>query len=192
MIDKLCATLKIKEQPVQMQTNCDGQQSVPYPDVRQRRLRVLVVDDNEPNRQIARAMLKNDGYQPQLAEGGHQAIGLVQQQAFDLVLMDVCMPGIDGIETARRIRCLEQGANLSIIGLTAGFSGQGEDESEAEGMDAVLFKPIDWDELLVILDELDEVAVSNLSVSEDCSDSTSDIEPGVPLAAKGSRMELSA
>ena len=180
-IDKLCEAIKVKTQPetVIKPKEATAATSLSMPE---RRLRVMVVDDNEPNRQIARAMLRNDGYQPDIAESGLQAIELVKQQQFDVILMDVCMPGIDGFETTRRIRALDQGANLSIIGLTAGFSGHDDDGEKNAGMDAVLFKPIDWDELLAILDELDDVACANTSGTMFDHNVTPDIAPDVDFA----------
>lgn len=129
----------------------------------QRSLRVMVVDDNEPNRIVANAMLSGEGYSPIIAASGPNAIELSQENHVDVILMDICMPGMDGLETTQQIRSMEFGHQLSIIGLTAGYNDTNE---AANALDAILPKPVDWDELVNILNELDEVVQANLPADD--------------------------
>ena len=69
-------------------------------------LTALVVDDNEINRLILRDMLQEMGFEVEEAESGKEAVSIVHNQAFDIVLLDLSMPGIDGIETLNLIRAL--------------------------------------------------------------------------------------
>jgi signal transduction histidine kinase/ActR/RegA family two-component response regulator len=103
---------------------------------------VLVVDDNATNRFVATKLLESFGCTCEGVEGGAQAIEAVAQGAFDLVLMDIQMPGMDGIEATRRIRDLD-GPRLPIIALTANAGERDAQRYYAAGMDAVVCKPID-------------------------------------------------
>jgi len=113
-------------------------------------LRVLVVEDSPVNQEVVHAMLGYFGVAPQLASGGHQALELVAQQAFDLILMDCMMPGLDGYETVRRIRRLE--AELArppcaIVALTANAGAEDPRLCLDAGMDDFLAKPLSLDDL---------------------------------------------
>jgi two-component system sensor histidine kinase TorS len=85
-----------------------------------RALRVLVVDDVAMNRDIAGAFLCANGHEVTYAEGGLEAVAVVTTTDFDVVLMDVRMPGVDGIEAARLIRLLKgPRGHVPIVALTA-------------------------------------------------------------------------
>ena len=81
--------------------------------------RVLVVDDNEVNRIVARAQLNAVGLEPDDAADGEQALALADSGAYDIILMDVHMPGLGGIEATRRIRRIERYSDTPIVALTA-------------------------------------------------------------------------
>ncbi len=112
-------------------------------------LRILLVDDNSVNRKLASLMLGKAGHQIISAEDGAEAVQAVAGQSFDLVLMDVQMPGMNGLEATRRIRALPDGrGRLPILAVTA-EAMQGDDRRCYEaGMDDYLTKPIDRARLL--------------------------------------------
>lgn len=105
-------------------------------------LSLLVAEDNEINRRVVAKMLEHMGYEPVLVADGAGVLEALQAQRFDVVLMDVQMPGIDGIEATRRIR-EELEDPPAIIALTA-HAGIGDRERLlAVGMDDYLAKPVD-------------------------------------------------
>jgi signal transduction histidine kinase/CheY-like chemotaxis protein len=111
--------------------------------------RVLVVDDVAANRLVARVLLEGAGHRVDLAADGAEAIDAVQRESFDLVLMDVQMPGMDGLEATRRIRALEAACRrVPIIALTADALREQIEECLAAGMDGHLAKPLDRAALL--------------------------------------------
>ena len=114
-----------------------------------RPLRVLVVDDVAMNRDIAGSFLRAAGHEAFHADSGAAAIAAVAATAFDVVLMDVRMPGMDGLQATRRIRALDDGrGQVPIIALTAqAFTDQVE-ACRAAGMDSHLSKPFEMDALL--------------------------------------------
>jgi signal transduction histidine kinase/DNA-binding response OmpR family regulator len=119
------------------------------PPVRDLPLRVLVVDDVAANRLVARAMLTSAGHHVTLVEDGSAALAAVEAGDFDLVLMDLQMPVMDGLEATRRIRQLPAPrSHLPIVAVTASVLPEQVDACRAAGMDAHLSKPIDRESLL--------------------------------------------
>jgi signal transduction histidine kinase/CheY-like chemotaxis protein len=119
-----------------------------------RRLRVLVADDNPINLLLTRTMLDKQGHRVTTATNGQQALDQLVKSAFDLLLLDIEMPGLDGYETARRIRQLESAENrprLPVIALTAHMRQQDLDQCLAAGMDKYLVKPFDQHDLMEVL-----------------------------------------
>ncbi|KXI30372.1 response regulator [Paraglaciecola hydrolytica] len=108
-------------------------------------LKFLVVDDNEINRLIAFELLKHEGAEVELADGGILGVKtlLNAEQQFDAVLMDIQMPDIDGYEATRQIRADERFSTLPIIALTANVSQQDIDDCLAAGMNGHIGKPFD-------------------------------------------------
>ncbi|HYE48006.1 MAG TPA: response regulator [Azospirillaceae bacterium] len=113
--------------------------------------RLLLVEDNRINQQVALLMLRKAGHAVDLAENGEEAVEAVALAAYDLVLMDVQMPVMDGVEATRRIRAGEAAtgrARTPIFALTANaMAGMREEYLEA-GMDDFIAKPFDQDRLL--------------------------------------------
>ncbi|WP_238364176.1 ATP-binding protein [Mesobacterium pallidum] len=111
-------------------------------------LRVLVVDDNKVNRKIASAILSRMGHFPAVSEDAEDALDRMQMEFFDAVLMDVHMPGMDGLEATRRIRGM--GGTLGetwIIGFTASAFDDDVARCREAGMNGFLAKPLARDKL---------------------------------------------
>ncbi|MBF0279997.1 MAG: response regulator [SAR324 cluster bacterium] len=116
--------------------------------------RILLVEDYPTNQRVAMAHLKNAGYQVDLAENGHQAIEAFQEKDYDLILMDIQMPMMDGYEATKEIRKLEEQRNigglntttsrtrLPIIAMSAHAMKQDVDVSLENGMDDHISKPL--------------------------------------------------
>ena len=105
---------------------------------------VLVVDDNDINRHVAREMLRRIGCQVMLAEGGAEGVQLAGEHAFDLILMDVQMPVMDGFEAVARIRQLQTplGRHTPIVAVTANAMRGDRQRCLDGGMDDYLAKPV--------------------------------------------------
>jgi signal transduction histidine kinase/ActR/RegA family two-component response regulator len=118
-------------------------------------LRVLVVDDNRVNRLVGVKTLEALGAVAEAVDGGQAAIEAVRTQGFDLVLMDVNMPGMDGLEATRRIRQLDAPcADIPIVALTADVMRHQHAGYLAAGMNGVVPKPFSLAELLAELTRL--------------------------------------
>jgi signal transduction histidine kinase len=103
-------------------------------------LRVLVVEDNRVNQKVVSAMLKRLRHTVTVAENGQEAVDLLESKEFDLVLMDVQMPVLDGIEATKEIR--SRGVKCPIIGLTASFQRTELPYYHQAGMNDCLSKPV--------------------------------------------------
>ena len=143
-------TLEVLKERNQVQTVAPTMVSSPFPVANFHPLRILLVEDNFGNRQITQLLLRKLGYHPVSVENGTACLELVSLQPFDLILLDVQMPGIDGLETARRVRIWEREHNRDthqtgaayICALTANaIKGDREVCLEA-GMDDYLAKPV--------------------------------------------------
>jgi len=112
---------------------------------------ILLVEDNELNQEVALGLLREAGMEATAAENGRAAIDLLTRHAFDLVLMDVQMPVLDGVEATREIRRNPKWASLPIIAMTANAMDQDRSACLAAGMNDFVSKPIDppllWDAL---------------------------------------------
>ncbi|HYN01902.1 MAG TPA: response regulator, partial [Vicinamibacteria bacterium] len=114
-----------------------------------RRLRVLVAEDNAVNQQVAVGMLERAGHEAVVAANGREALALLEKEAFDLVLMDVQMPELDGLETTAAIRERERvrGGHLPIVAVTAHAMKGDAERCLAAGMDGYVAKPLQPREL---------------------------------------------
>jgi PAS domain S-box-containing protein len=109
-----------------------------------RSLRMLVAEDNKINQQLMALLLRNAGHQVDLVENGEQAVEAVRTGTYDVVLMDVQMPILDGMQATRLIRALPAPADrVPIIALTAHAMSGAREEYIAAGMDDYLSKPLD-------------------------------------------------
>ena len=113
-------------------------------------LKVLLAEDNLVNQHLALRLLKGWGLEVELAANGAEALNLLERHRFDLVLMDVQMPGMDGLSATRAIREMERrsGGHLPIIALTAHAMASDRQRCLQAGMDAYVAKPIDPQALL--------------------------------------------
>ena len=113
-------------------------------------LDILVVEDNPVNQRLTQALLGKIGHRVTIADNGLQALEQIASRSFDLALMDLQMPGLNGLETASRIRELEGGTgrHLPIIALTANAMLGDRERCLAAGMDDYLAKPFTRSELL--------------------------------------------
>jgi CheY-like chemotaxis protein/nitrogen-specific signal transduction histidine kinase len=109
----------------------------------QRRLKLLCVEDNPYGRVVMNTILGELGHSVDFVETGETAVESAATGAYDAVLMDIALPGIDGLEATRRIRALKtDAAGLPIIGLSARTEPETEKNARAAGMNAYLVKPV--------------------------------------------------
>jgi len=113
--------------------------------------RVLLAEDNPVNQQVATAFLTMAGLRVTIANNGVEAVDWVKKEEFALVLMDMQMPDMDGVEAARVIRGMPQGARLPIIAMTAAAMDEDKQACLAAGMNAHVSKPIEPRELAEVL-----------------------------------------
>jgi signal transduction histidine kinase/DNA-binding response OmpR family regulator len=124
-----------------------------------RSLSILVAEDNEINALLTRALLSKLGHRPAGVTSGEAAVEAWQKaradgEPYDLILMDLRMPGLDGRDAARRIRQLESGHRTPIIALTADALSEDREAALAAGMDDFLVKPLDRAHLRQVLDDI--------------------------------------
>jgi PAS domain S-box-containing protein len=120
-----------------------------HPDPVQLSARVLVVEDSQGNQMVAEALLTNAGCEVRLANDGEEAIRAVSEDHFDIVLMDLSMPNMDGLEATRRIRAMEgASSSVPIIALTANAFTDDREKCVDAGMNDFIAKPINKSNLL--------------------------------------------
>src|SRR5262249_3917721 len=107
-------------------------------------LRVLVVEDNDLNRVVAQALLNSIGAKPTMIGSGDEGVAAAASQDYDVVLMDVQMPGTDGLTATRKIRALDSPrSRVPIVAMTANAMPEDREQCLAAGMDDYIAKPID-------------------------------------------------
>ena len=115
-------------------------------------LRVLVAEDHPVNRKVVGLLLQSMGHQVSFAEDGQQALTQASQSDFDLVLMDIHMPVMDGLSSARQIRALTGArGQVPIVALTADVMNDAAEQAMAAGMNAFLSKPLQKTQLLAVM-----------------------------------------
>ncbi len=136
----------VAEPPAQEQDQPLGQR---YP------ARILVAEDNPVNRRVTRLILERLGYQPDLVGTGKEALDAVLDRPYDIVLMDLFMPEMDGLEASQEIRRrLPPERQPTIVAMTAAASPEDRDRCLAAGMDTYVAKPIRVEELASTLEEV--------------------------------------
>ncbi|HWA99770.1 MAG TPA: response regulator [Pirellulales bacterium] len=123
-------------------------------------IRVLLVEDGFINREVAVGLLELRGYRVLVAENGREALEVLERETVDVVLMDLEMPELDGLETTAAIRQgeLQSGGHLPIIAMTAHAIAGHREHCLAAGMDDYLTKPISPDEMFAALDRFRSAA----------------------------------
>lgn len=114
-------------------------------------VRLLLVEDEPINQEIAREILMETGWEVETADNGLEAVDRLREGGFDLILMDMQMPVMDGLEATRQIRTLEYGKNLPIIAMTANAFGSDRQACFNAGMTDFLSKPFEPDMLYDII-----------------------------------------
>lgn len=105
--------------------------------------RILLVEDVEDNRALARLLLETGGFTVVEAHNGAEAVALAKQQPFDLILMDLSLPVMDGWEAMRQVRAQPGMAKLPIVALTAHAMSGDRERVLAAGFDGYIAKPIE-------------------------------------------------
>jgi two-component system cell cycle response regulator DivK len=109
--------------------------------------RILVVEDNPLNLKLVRDVLQFAGYDVNEAQSGEEGLRVAQQDPPDLVLMDLQLPGIDGIETLRRLRDGGPGRDVPVVAVTAFAMAEDRERAALAGFDGFIEKPISVREL---------------------------------------------
>ncbi len=124
-------------------------------DLRSEPLRILLAEDNAVNQLVAIRLLQREGHSVTLARDGVEVLAAVSAQPFDLVLMDLEMPVMNGVETTRKIRHSEKstGAHLPILAMTANALDGDEERCLQAGMDGFISKPINTHKLLQAIEK---------------------------------------
>ncbi|MEP7365741.1 MAG: response regulator [Acidobacteriota bacterium] len=153
LLKLICAALGNDERPAASERpNPSAAQPPPDPNVR--RLQLLVAEDSEDNRILLQAYLKSTEFSLQFVEDGSRAVTAFPENRFDLVLMDLQMPVMDGLEATRRIRSIERERRwrpVPILALTANALAADIEASQRAGCDAHLAKPVSKTRLLAVL-----------------------------------------
>ncbi len=111
-------------------------------------LKILIAEDNEVNQQVILFILQKLGYEPAIVENGRLALEAATSTAFDVILMDLQMPEMDGLEVTRQIRQVKLPEQPVIIALTANTMEGDEEECVKAGMNDYIGKPVKLEELV--------------------------------------------
>jgi CheY-like chemotaxis protein len=154
-------------------------------------LRVLVAEDNLVNQEFAAEALRKLGHRLSVASDGEEALRMMREQIFDIVLMDVQMPKLSGLDVTRMYREIEPEAlHTPIVALTAHSGLEDRQRCLEAGMDAVLTKPIDLRQLLAVvrgvtgIDPIVEAVGGNVKLLERVSEAFAKQTPGLLIAMR--------
>ena len=140
---------------------------------------VLLAEDNAVNRRVAAALLSSAGLRVDEAVDGEQAVRKAADRPYPVILMDLKMPRVDGLEATRRIRALDTHRRTRIVGLTASTLDEDRDACRASGMDEVLVKPARPEVLFeAILRGLEGNRAGPVPVTRDVANDVRDARPG--------------
>ena len=146
-----------------------------------RPLKVLLAEDNKINQTFALALLAKAGHETDVVETGHQAVDAVRRKDYDVVLMDIQMPELDGIQATKRIRALSPPqCDVPIVALTAHALAGAREEYLAAGMNDYISKPVN---ATTLLSKLDEIAATLPAVELPAAQTDGEIKPAGVAAA---------
>jgi CheY-like chemotaxis protein/HPt (histidine-containing phosphotransfer) domain-containing protein len=148
-----------------------------------RRIKVLVAEDNKFNQQVIQHMLERRGHAVRVVPNGREALAALEQNAFDLLLLDVNMPEMDGFEVVRTMREREKtsGSHLHVIAMTALSGKRDRERCIQAGMDDFLAKPVRAAEVYAALER---VITTHPVVAPDAHDANAAlIDPAIMLSA---------
>ena len=143
----------------------------PQPKTASRKLRILLVEDHHINQRVAAGILKNMGHEVELAADGCEAVAQAEARTYDLILMDMQMPRMDGLEATRVIRALPGDAGqVAIVAMTANAFSSDRDACLAVGMNDFVSKPVNRDKLFSILEQWGTAGRARLEDRADSSE----------------------
>lgn len=164
--------------PLAQELPSDFEAPVAIPAAPHAQLRILLVEDNPANQKLATYILQDRGHLVEIAGDGQEAIHLAQQNRYDVILMDVQMPGMDGLEAAAAIRTRENGGRrVPIIAVTAHAMKGDRDQCLEHGMDGYLSKPIEAGQMIALIEGLARGAAPA------ARESVAPSEPASPLSS---------
>ncbi len=111
-------------------------------------LKILLVEDNELNMDLISRRLKRKGYAVMIAVDGQQGVDLARSESPDLILMDLSLPMLDGLEATRRIKAAPETRSIPIVALTAHAMADDREKALAAGCDDYDTKPVEFNRLL--------------------------------------------
>jgi len=115
---------------------------------------ILIVEDNDKNRKLVRDVLTFKGYETIESETGEEGVRLAEERRPRLVLMDIRLPGIDGVEALRRLRAEEPTRGIPVMAMTASVMSEDRQKIIAAGFDAYLSKPLNVTEFVAAIAQL--------------------------------------
>lgn len=127
---------------------------------------ILCVDDNETNAFYIGTVLRRAGYEVLTAATGEDGVAEARRARPDLVLMDLSLPGIDGLEATRRIKAAPELRGLPVIAISAHEESEAGSAAAAAGCDGYATKPLDWRALLMRIEALLERARAHATVDD--------------------------
>jgi two-component system, cell cycle response regulator DivK len=116
-------------------------------------MRVLLVEDTDDSREVIRMMLQNMGHEVIEARNGKEALNAAIKRSPEIVLMDLSMPEVDGLQATAALRSIRTSSHLPVIAMTVYPSTHFRDKAEDAGCDAFLQKPFTPEELSVVLEQ---------------------------------------
>jgi signal transduction histidine kinase/DNA-binding response OmpR family regulator len=149
------------------------------------RTRVLLVEDIVANQLVTATQLRREGHLVDIASNGPEAVGAVSSRPYDMILMDIFMPGMTGLETTQHIRGMGAvAASVPVIALTANVTAEDEARCAAAGMDGMLGKPVSLHELLEVIGRHVWAHRSDVGLASDTGQATEPVSTPVLSARR--------